>query len=347
MPKVSIIVPCWGVEKYLAQCVYSLVNQTLKDIEIILVDDASPDLVPEMCDEWGKKDKRIKVIHKKNEGLGLACNSGLQKATGEYVAFCDSDDWVELDTYETLYNKAIESNLDVVYTSFKFVDVVGNPLKRRGLSYTYKLFSTKSEISDVMKGIIASSPSQSRERQFQASAKVALYRRNIIEANAIQFISEREIPSEDLLFNLEFLSKSTKVATLSDLFYNYRINPLSITHSVKRNAFNLSKRLRAYLSSKVEEYKLGSDGINRINRLFIAMNRSLIMRIYNSNVTTIQKSEMVNEITHDDCWKRIWESYPVNSMPLKHRFFLWAIVHNSTIFLKMLSYIANRQSIKK
>lgn len=106
MPKVSIIVPCWGVEKYLDKCVESLVYQTLSDIEIILVDDESPDRVPEMCDEWAKKDGRIKVVHKKNAGLGMACNSGLDVATGEYVAFCDSDDWVELNTYEALYSKA-------------------------------------------------------------------------------------------------------------------------------------------------------------------------------------------------------------------------------------------------
>ena len=100
MAKVSIIVPCWGVEKYLDRCVESLVNQTLQDIEIILVDDESPDRVPEMCDDWAKKDRRIKVIHKKNGGLGLACNSGIEVATGEYLAFCDSDDWVDAKMYE-------------------------------------------------------------------------------------------------------------------------------------------------------------------------------------------------------------------------------------------------------
>ena len=100
MPKVSIIVPCWGVEKYLDRCVESLVNQTLKDIEIILVDDESPDRVPVMCDDWAKKDSRIRVIHKKNGGLGFARNSGLDIATGEYVTFCDSDDYIEQEAYE-------------------------------------------------------------------------------------------------------------------------------------------------------------------------------------------------------------------------------------------------------
>ena len=121
-PKVSIIVPVWGGERGLARCVESLVNQTLKDIEIILVDDESPDRVPEMCDEWAKKDSRIKVIHKKNGGLGYARNSGLEIAKGEYVAFLDSDDYVDLQAYETVFNEAIKDNLDVCYFQRRRVD---------------------------------------------------------------------------------------------------------------------------------------------------------------------------------------------------------------------------------
>ena len=91
-PKVSIIVPVYNVEKYLKRCVDSLVGQTLKDIEIILVDDGSPDGCPKMCDDFVATDSRIKVVHKPNGGLGSARNAGLEVAKGEYVAFVDSDD---------------------------------------------------------------------------------------------------------------------------------------------------------------------------------------------------------------------------------------------------------------
>jgi len=94
-PKVSVIVPIYNVEKYFERCMRSLLNQTLKEIEIILVDDESPDNCPAMCDEYAGTDNRVKVIHKKNEGLGFARNSGLEIATGEYVAFVDSDDFVK------------------------------------------------------------------------------------------------------------------------------------------------------------------------------------------------------------------------------------------------------------
>lgn len=106
IPKVSIVVPVYNVEQYLDECVQSLLNQTLKDIEIILVDDESPDDCPQLCDKYAQADKRVKVVHKKNGGLGLARNSGLEVSTGEFVTFCDSDDYVALDTYEQCYEIA-------------------------------------------------------------------------------------------------------------------------------------------------------------------------------------------------------------------------------------------------
>ena len=117
--KVSIILPIYNVEKYLDRCVDSLLNQTLKDIEIIMVDDGSPDNCPQMCDEYAKKDRRVKVVHKKNGGLGFARNSGLDIANGEYVAFVDSDDYVGLDMYKTLYDRAEVDKCDAVFCGFR------------------------------------------------------------------------------------------------------------------------------------------------------------------------------------------------------------------------------------
>ena len=96
--KISIIIPVYKVEKYLDKCVESVVNQTYKNLEIILVDDGSPDNCPKMCDEWAEKDKRIKVIHKENGGLSDARNFGIEKATGDYLMFLDSDDYLDVTT---------------------------------------------------------------------------------------------------------------------------------------------------------------------------------------------------------------------------------------------------------
>ena len=118
MTKVSIIVPVYRVEKYINRCVESLINQTLSDIEIILVDDGSPDNCPAICDEWAKKDNRIKVVHKRNGGLSSARNAGLAVATGKYIGFVDSDDDVEMDMYEKMVSVAEREQVDFVMADY-------------------------------------------------------------------------------------------------------------------------------------------------------------------------------------------------------------------------------------
>ena len=113
MPKVSIISPMYNVEKYLKKCLESYVNQTLIDIEIILVDDGSPDNSGKIADEYAKRDSRIRVIHKKNAGVSAARNDGLSIAKGEYVIFCDSDDWMNENACEILYSAAKKNNADI------------------------------------------------------------------------------------------------------------------------------------------------------------------------------------------------------------------------------------------
>lgn len=336
VPKVSIIVPCWGVEKYLNKTVTCLLNQTLSDIEIILIDDESPDRVPEICDDWAQKDSRIKVVHKKNEGLGMACNSGIEVATGEYLAFCDSDDWVEHDTYEKMYNTALSKKADLVMTSFKYVNMDGTLSNRDSLTYSDIVYHNL-EIQEVMKGIIASSPSCSCERQFQASAKVTLYRHSIIKDNGLQFVSERLIPSEDLIFNLDFMSHCECIVSMSEKFYNYRYNPSSISHKVKPNAFKISKNLLAYLIAKVDTLGLGNDGRYRVQRMFIGTSRATVGLILKSALPKSEKACLLDEICNDSTLKDVAKEYPVSKMPIKHRLFFMLTINNNQTMLKLLS----------
>ena len=115
-PLISVIVPIYNVEKYLARCVDSIVNQTYKNLEIILVDDGSPDRCPQMCDDYAEKDSRIKVVHKKNGGLSDARNAGMAVATGEYISFIDSDDWIETSMFELLLNNIFQYDCEIHYS---------------------------------------------------------------------------------------------------------------------------------------------------------------------------------------------------------------------------------------
>lgn len=118
---ISVIVPIYKVELYLEKCLESILNQTYTNLEIILVDDGSPDKCPDICDHYQKIDNRIKVIHKKNGGLSDARNSGLKIATGEFVSFIDSDDYIDINMYEKMMNYAEEFNLDIVECGVKHV----------------------------------------------------------------------------------------------------------------------------------------------------------------------------------------------------------------------------------
>ena len=120
-PLLSVIVPIYNVEEYLEKCLDSIINQTYKNLEIILVDDGSPDKCPQICDEYAKKDDRIVVIHKENGGVSSARNLGLDIAKGEFITFVDSDDWIDETMYEKMMLKQAEENLDLVFTRYKTI----------------------------------------------------------------------------------------------------------------------------------------------------------------------------------------------------------------------------------
>lgn len=125
-PLISVIVPVYNVEKYIHQCVDSILAQTYKNLEIILVDDGSPDNCPQICDDYASKDSRIKVIHKENGGLSSARNAALDIYNGDYIAFVDSDDWVDSTAYETMMEMMQSKNLDVVFCAANII--VGNEI---------------------------------------------------------------------------------------------------------------------------------------------------------------------------------------------------------------------------
>ncbi len=132
--KISVIIPVYKVEKYLDRCIESVVNQTYTNLEIILVDDGSPDRSGEICDAWAHRDKRIRVIHQKNGGLSAARNAGLDIACGDYIGFVDSDDYIHQDMYLSMYQKAISCRSDIVVCGFERVDEKGNSISGAGFS---------------------------------------------------------------------------------------------------------------------------------------------------------------------------------------------------------------------
>lgn len=251
-PKISIIVPCYNVEKYLPQCMDSLFNQTLQNIEIILVNDGSPDSCPILCDEYATKDTRVKVIHKKNGGLGLARNSGMELATGKYIAFLDSDDFVDLDMYRKLYEKAESEDADVCYCGYSYYNGEYIQDVEEGIRENM-IFKNRKEVDDFLFSMIGMPADYAHDTLINMCVWRAIYRLEIIRKYSISFISERVAASEDVTFHASFLPNAKRIYFLTEHLYRYRYNPNSISHSYpewKRSALMESCRIIAVIFAK-------------------------------------------------------------------------------------------------
>ena len=204
-PLISVIVPIYNVEKYLARCVDSIVNQTYKNLEIILVDDGSPDRCPQMCDDYAKKDSRIKAVHKKNGGLSDARNAGMAVATGEYISFIDSDDYVSDDFFECLMNVMNKENSDIAECSVvKFYE--DNRFDEFSDDLSVKTYDTQ----DAMSALIAENP-------FHQHVWNKLYKTELV----------KDIPyavgklNEDEFWTYQVFGRASKVAKLNKTMYYY------------------------------------------------------------------------------------------------------------------------------
>lgn len=335
-PKVSIIVPCYNTEVYLDRCVKSLVQQTLKDIEIILVDDGSPDCVPEICDRWALQDSRITVIHKKNEGLGMACNTGIEAAKGEFIAFCDSDDWVDAEMYETMYNATTAYDVQMVLTGIKRVDINGNVIGQLPHRKYIEVLKTREHIETLALDMIASTPSIREDRTIQMSAKVVLYSHMIIKFYNCRFVNERKVPSEDLHFNLNFLSHCNRVCSLPYRFYNYLVNANSISRKPNPNRFFMCKMLYYYIEKECRKLNFKEEFIIRNQRLLLGQARSCVKLCLQWNIPLKEKKRIINTITNDEIWIDIFKEYPINQMPLPHQIFTYAMKFKYTNIMALL-----------
>lgn len=165
--KISVIVPIYNVEKYLDRCVKSLINQTYKNIEIILVEDGSPDKCPEMCDDYATYDSRIKVVHKENGGLSDARNVGIEISSGSFIAFVDSDDWVEKDFIEELYSNIKRENADISIVGYALIWDSGKEITY-GDNNDYLVYNQEDAIKELLK-----------QKKFQCMVCQKMYKREI------------------------------------------------------------------------------------------------------------------------------------------------------------------------
>ena len=213
---VSIIIPVYNVEKYLDKCIASVVNQTYTNLEIILIDDGSPDNCPTICDQWQAKDSRITVIHQQNGGLSIARNEGLKLATGEYIGFVDSDDWIEPDMVELLLTALLETDADIAVCNYQLESEGSKAIRKIAVSSERKLYSNEEVLIIIIIG----------GSFITTVVWNKLYRKNVL--SNIKF-PEGKI-HEDNLWTPQVVGNSKRIVYIEDSLYHYVIRKESLAH---------------------------------------------------------------------------------------------------------------------
>lgn len=328
-PKISVIVPIYNVEKFLDRCVNSLLNQTLEDIEIILVDDESPDNCPKMCDDYAKLDSRIKVVHKKNGGLGYARNSGMEIAAGEYIAFVDSDDYVDLDMFEAMYNAAAEHNADFVRvdnykerTDGTVLNLNYLPPMREGV---YNQTELREQLLFPQLGMM---PEDDGSKYASCSVWRNIYRKEIIDKLGLKFVSERDLISEDIPFNMDFMMNSQFAYVINKKYYHYIVNDKSLTQSYKKDRFEKEIILYDELVRKSQEFKIYEPCKIRLYRHLLSRARACVKQELAGNPCKSALRNSVTKIVQCKKMKEIYSCYPCKKLPIKYKAVYFMMKYN-------------------
>lgn len=292
MKKVSVIIPVYNVEKYIDKCMESVLNQTYSNLEIILVDDGSPDNSGKMCDEYTVKDNRVKVIHKENGGLSSARNMALDIATGEYVAFIDSDDFVETTMIEKVVSKIEETNADVCM--FSYFTYNGET----SVAHARPLDKDEYETEEIRDLIIPMFIGQKDAVGHHLLGFVCcqLFRRSSIGEQ--RFKSEREYYAEDIVFDLEFYIRAKKMCVVNEPLYYYRYVESSLSNRYRKNLFDKFALLLEFKQSFV----LDNDIKDCERRILRSAFRSAIGGALNvkkaPELTKKEKKQEIKKIAH-------------------------------------------------
>ena len=250
MPMISVIVPVYNTAKFLHRCIDSLINQTYKKTEIVLVDDGSKDDSLQICNEYASKHTNIVVFHKENAGQGLARNDGIKLSHGDYICFLDSDDYYEPDTCELLVKTMTENDADLCSYGYKIEDADGNVVAIPKIKD--RVYIGNKVKDDFILHYFGDSLKDDNLRG--VSSCMSVFKKGLIVEHAIDFPSERIVSSEDSAFCLEYCKHVNKVVTISKPLYHYVQNSNSFCQSYRDDRLELLISLQEMLTAYSQEY---------------------------------------------------------------------------------------------
>lgn len=235
MPLISVIIPVYNTANYLPKCIHSILSQTLADIELLLINDGSTDGSGSICDEYAIKDKRVRVIHQGNKGVSSARNQGLKVATGTYISFIDSDDWIEPDMLSVLYQQMIEYKADLSTCGYTIEDETGEIIYGIHQQFTYSL-DKENAIHSLFKD---------KYYKYKGNLWDKLYTKAIIDHYDLQF-RENIYYNEDRLFIFEYMHFCQMTVYTTTPFYHYIIRE---TSAMKTFDSNYNEKLSTFMNA--------------------------------------------------------------------------------------------------
>lgn len=349
MAKISVIIPVYKVEKYLRKCIDSIINQTFTDIEIVLVDDGSPDTCPAICDEYGKKDSRIKVIHKKNGGLSDARNTGMRIAEGEYFLFVDSDDWIEANTCELLFDGVKQYNSEYVLSAY-YKETINNTKIKHLFNESKIVFGPDVIKERLFRRILGLSNEELRNPEsINALNSICskLFKREIIKNNGIEFMVNKKVFDADMWFNFVYTQYVNTAVYLDIPLYHYiRTNQSSGTTVYIKNSFNRWKEWKIHVDKFIEEnsyHELLDEAFH--NRYCFSVVQCGGFAVRSGSFKTAFNE--INQFLKDQTLIESFKHFKLTYLPVHWKvFFFFAKYRMPLCFLlitKLMRYVMNKQ----
>lgn len=322
---VSIVVPVYNTERYLNRCIESIVNQSYKNLEILLIDDGSPDMCPAICDEWARTDSRIKVIHKQNQGLGMARNTGIHHATGEYICFFDSDDYIAIDTIELSVQRAQQYDSEIVIFGNYRIGANGEVLKTNKPRSLQTVFRGEEIRLKLLPDLIDNRHTQTCVSNMCMSAWMCLFSMELIRRTNWFFVSEREIISEDSFSLLELFSFVRSVAILEEALYYHCENAASLTQVYRED--RQEKNMHFYHAALELICTLGYSAAvkSSVSCLFINLTISAMKQIVTAEYRLKEKIRLLKDIVTNETVQYALHDISKRKYSLVRRLFLRAM----------------------
>lgn len=339
---ITVVVPVYNVEKYLERCIKSIVGQTYPNLEILLVDDGSKDGCPEICDKWAQKDSRIKVIHKNNAGLGMARNTGIEHATGDYICFFDSDDYVDKSTIEKSYLRLINDKADVVLFGYTSISADGQKIGGR-VANPPKITFEGEEIKDVfLPNLIAPDLDNGHDWNLQMSACMTVISMKLINRVNWRFVSERVNISEDVYSLLVLYNYVERVSVICEPLYFYVINTASLSRSFRSDRFTKIKGFYRECLELSEQFGYSEEIKNRLLQPFVSFSITALKQVTASALTFSEKMTLIKEIIYDQDIQEANRYLCAHKASFSRHIFYMVLRAKSTLGMYMLLKIRGR-----